>query len=150
LVWLVTAAAQTHKSAPAKKAPARTTAKKSSGTARKSTATKRKSASTRRRTTRGRAVTWRNRQTVPTADRYKEIQNALVTRGYLGAEDANGVWGPNSIDALKRFQTAQNLDATGKINSLSLIALGLGPSHTNTAAATPAPPKPEPQPDPGR
>ncbi len=40
------------------------------------------------------------------------------------------------MEALKRFQAAQNLEVTGKINSLSLIALGLGPKRE--AAAKPA------------
>ena len=31
------------------------------------------------------------------------------------------------VDALKRFQSEQSLEPTGKIDSLSLIALGLGP-----------------------
>jgi ABC-type uncharacterized transport system involved in gliding motility auxiliary subunit len=75
------------------------------------------------------AVTWRNRQLQPTQDRYKEIQTALVSKGYLQPEQATGTWDQNSSDALKQFQAAQNLDTSGKINSLSLIALGLGPKH---------------------
>jgi peptidoglycan hydrolase-like protein with peptidoglycan-binding domain len=79
-------------------------------------------------------TTWRTRQTAPTADRYREIQEALVTRGYLSAEDATGAWGPSSTEALKRFQGEQTLDSTGKIDSLSLIALGLGPRHDSAVA----------------
>lgn len=74
-------------------------------------------------------TTWRTRQTVPTPDRYREIQKALAARGYLSSEDANGTWGPSSAEALKRFQAEQTLESTGKIDSLSLIALGLGPKH---------------------
>lgn len=85
------------------------------------------SASTRKKTPAKPAVTWRNRQLQPTQNRYKEIQQALVTKGYLQPEQATGAWNQNSTDALKQFQAAQNLDASGKINSLSLIALGLGP-----------------------
>jgi peptidoglycan hydrolase-like protein with peptidoglycan-binding domain len=87
-------------------------------------------------------VTWRNRQTAPTQERYKEIQDALAAKGYLKPEDANGVWGPGSADALKKFQAEQNIEASGKINSLSLIALGLGPRRD----ATPAPKPPDPPP----
>jgi Putative peptidoglycan binding domain len=72
---------------------------------------------------------WRNRQSAPTADRYREIQDALVARGYLSLADANGTWGTSSTEALKKFQAEQTLDSTGKINSLSLIALGLGPKY---------------------
>jgi hypothetical protein len=91
-------------------------------------------------------VTWRNRQLAPTPQRYKEIQDALAAKGYLNPEDASGTWNQASMDALKKFQAGQNLDSTGKINSLSLIALGLGPKR-ETAAPKPAaeiPPAPPP------
>jgi len=74
-------------------------------------------------------TSWRNRQAAPTSDRYREIQQALAARGYLSMEDANGAWGSASMDALKKFQADQALETTGKIDSLSLIALGLGPRH---------------------
>ena len=74
-------------------------------------------------------TTWRTRQTAPTADRYKEIQDALVSKGYLSSGEANGTWGTASAEALKKFQAEQTLETTGKIDSLSLIALGLGPKH---------------------
>ena len=53
-------------------------------------------------------------------------------------EEASGVWDQNSSNALKRFQSEQKLQGTGKIDSLSLIALGLGPKH-DSAEATPPP-----------
>ncbi|MEQ1945918.1 MAG: peptidoglycan-binding domain-containing protein [Bryobacteraceae bacterium] len=65
-------------------------------------------------------------QMQPGQERYKEIQQALLDRGYFRGQ-ADGLWGSDSADALKRFQLDQNLDADGKISSLSLIALGLGP-----------------------
>lgn len=61
----------------------------------------------------------------PTSERYTEIEVALVSRGYL--EQANGVWGPDSIAALKKFQADQEIPADGKLGALSLTALGLGP-----------------------
>lgn len=67
-------------------------------------------------------------QTAPTPDRYKEIQEALAKKGYLHSE-ANGVWNQESADALRRFQQDQNLQASGKLDSLSIIALGLGPKY---------------------
>jgi Putative peptidoglycan binding domain len=85
------------------------------------------------------AATWRNRQLAPSADRYREIQQALVSKGYLQAEQATGTWDQNSMDALKRFQIEQNLEPSGKINSLSLIALGLGPKHDALPAQIAAP-----------
>ena len=65
----------------------------------------------------------------PTPERYKEIQDALVAKGYLRPEDTGNGWNQTSVDALRRFQAEQNIESTGKINSLSLIALGLGPKH---------------------
>jgi len=92
-------------------------------------------------------VTWRNRQLAPTPQRYKEIQEALAAKGYLKPEDANGAWNQASVDALKKFQAGQNLDSTGKINSLSLIALGLGPKRETAAPKPPAESPPAPSPD---
>ena len=92
-------------------------------------------------------VTWRNRQLAPTPQRYKEIQDALAAKGYLKPEDATGTWTPASVDALKKFQAGQNLDSTGKINSLSLIALGLGPKRETAAPKPPAESPPAPPPD---
>jgi Putative peptidoglycan binding domain len=71
---------------------------------------------------------WRPGQTAPTPERYKEIQEALAKKGYLHGE-ASGVWNPDSADALRRFQQDQNLQASGKLDSLSIIALGLGPKY---------------------
>jgi peptidoglycan hydrolase-like protein with peptidoglycan-binding domain len=64
----------------------------------------------------------------PSVERYKEIQQALASRGYFQGEP-DGNWGAASIAGLKRFQHDQNLVEDGKIGSLSLIALGLGPKR---------------------
>jgi hypothetical protein len=101
-------------------------------------------ASRRGRKSSVKSTTWRNRQTSPTPERYKEIQEALAAKGYLKQEDATGAWNGASIEALKRFQAEQKLDANGKINALSLIALGLGPKH-ETAALKPPAQAPAPQ-----
>jgi peptidoglycan hydrolase-like protein with peptidoglycan-binding domain len=92
-------------------------------------------------------------QQQPSADRYKEIQQALADKGYFqGAVD--GVWSAGSVDALKRFQKDQNLDADGKMGALSLMALGLGPKRGVTSAQTakgggePVDPPPVAQPEP--
>jgi peptidoglycan hydrolase-like protein with peptidoglycan-binding domain len=90
-------------------------------------------------TTKKAATTWRNRQLSPTPERYKEIQQALAAKGYLNPDDANGSWNQASVDGLKKFQMAQNLDPSGKINSLSLIALGLGPKHEGAPVKAEAP-----------
>jgi peptidoglycan hydrolase-like protein with peptidoglycan-binding domain len=124
-----------HKSASGKTATGRTTTGK---TASGKTA-KGKAVAKTARTTR------RSYQQSPTPERYKEIQQALATKGYFQGEP-NGEWGPDSQAALKRFQTEQNLTSDGKLSSMSLIALGLGPkrfsaqSHSQPA---PEPAKPE-------
>jgi peptidoglycan hydrolase-like protein with peptidoglycan-binding domain len=97
-----------------------------------STSSKSKSGKSKRTAVVRRAV-----QQQPTAERYKEIQEALAAKGYFHGT-ADGSWGADSVDALKRFQREQNLEEDGKIGSLSLIALGLGPKR----AASPAPEKP--------
>ena len=67
-----------------------------------------------------------------------EIQQALIEKHYLNGP-ATGVWGPESVDALKHFQQDQTLEPTGKLNSLSLIALGLGPKRESAPVVAPAP-----------
>ncbi len=76
-------------------------------------------------------------QQQPTPDRYKEIQQALADKGYFSGSP-DGVWSATSSDALKRFQHDQNLNEDGKVDSLSLIALGLGPKHAPTNVELPA------------
>ncbi|HEY7387822.1 MAG TPA: peptidoglycan-binding protein [Bryobacteraceae bacterium] len=85
-------------------------------------------------------------QAAPSPERYKEIQEALVTKGYLPPDRATGQWNDASVDALKRFQADQKIDSNGRINSLSLIALGLGPKHNslqNTSGGISAPQAPQ-------
>jgi peptidoglycan hydrolase-like protein with peptidoglycan-binding domain len=82
------------------------------------------------------------RPVAPTRERYTEIQRALADKGYY-AGPVNGEWGPDSVEALKRFQAEQKLAADGKLGALSLIALGLGP-HRDTVADLAARPATEP------
>jgi hypothetical protein len=138
-------------SASARKAPAKTPVKTplrkpaAARAAHRAVApqTRGKSAPARGKSKRVTRASWRSRQAAPTPDRYKEIQQALVTKGYLSPEEANGTWGQSSADALKKFQADQNIAGGGKLNSLSLIALGLGPKHDT--AAVPKPPDTHPQ-----
>jgi len=81
----------------------------------------------------------------PTPQRYQEIQQALASRGYYKGE-ANGTWDTESVDALKRFQTDQNLPPDGKLTSLSLIAMGLGPKRAANSSSTPPAPTAAPAP----
>lgn len=129
--------ASTKKPSSTKKSTA--SAKKSTSSSKKRTTSSRRSSSSRsRRTSSSSGQTWRSRQLAPAEDRYREIQQALISKGYLQGE-ATGKWGSDSVTALRHFQEDQSLEPSGKINSLSLIALGLGPKY-DTAAVTAAPP----------
>jgi len=119
--------------AKARSAAAKTPAKSSARTSGKHAKTAAKQGKTKS------TATWRSRQLAPTADRYKEIQSALASKGYLN-QPANGVWDSQSTEALRRFQHDQNLEPTGKLNSLSLIALGLGAKRTAMVTPPPAAP----------
>ena len=73
-------------------------------------------------------------QRVPEPERIREIQQALADRGY--AVEVTGAWDGSSVEALKKFQNDQNiktLSGAGKIDALTLIALGLGPAHERVA-----------------
>ena len=83
---------------------------------------------------------YRGQQT-PTQDRFTQIQQALITRGYLETTPT-GNWDAATVAALKRFQEEQSLPPTGKITSLSLIALGLGPKRNPLIASVSPPPVP--------
>jgi peptidoglycan hydrolase-like protein with peptidoglycan-binding domain len=120
---------------PKAKTASSTTAKKSS------TATKHRSTAKRRAPARA------SYQTHPTPDRYKEIQQSLADKGYFKGE-VDGVWGADSIEALKRFQSDNKLSDDGKLTSLSLIQLGLGPKHESAALHPGTPPQPAASPEP--
>lgn len=138
--------------APKKKAVAKTPAAKTAPrkTPTKSTARryvpKARSTTYARGRTRGRspqpvAARRYHGQQAPTQDRFTEIQQALITRGYLQSTPTGTMDAP-TVDALKRFQEEQNLPPTGKITSLSLIALGLGPKRNPLTANVAAPAEP--------
>lgn len=108
--------------------------------AKKGTRTGRQSAAARRAAARRRALA----QTAPTPERYQQIQQALLAKGY-GPQTPTGVWSPDWASALKRYQQDQKLEPTGKLNSLSLITLGLGPKReANGVTAPPLPHAPQP------
>lgn len=137
--------ATSHKSASVQKKAVKSVQKRTSATSRKTAGSAK--AYTRARTT-ARTKSSRNRraarsaparnygQTTPTPDRYREIQQALIERGYLKGE-ASGKWDAESVDAMRRFQQDQNIETSGQLDSLSLIALGLGPRRTAGAQARP-------------
>jgi len=78
----------------------------------------------------------------PTPDRIMEIQSALARENAYDGEP-NGKWDPLTIEAMKKFQSENGLDPTGKIDALTLQKLGLGSEVAGKGAPTP-PTGPEP------
>jgi hypothetical protein len=129
--------------AASKSKAAKSTAKSTARVGSSKVATKGKSATGKSSASKGRRTPIGPRrppaQQQPTPDRFREIQQALADKGYFkGPVDGN--WGPESTEALKRFQQEQNLDPDGKLSALSLIALGLGPRHGTASAEAAKPP----------
>lgn len=74
------------------------------------------------------------RQLQPEPQRIRDIQEALARRGY--AVEPTGVWDAATVEALKKFQEdheIKNLSGRGRLDPLTLTALGLGPAHTRPA-----------------
>lgn len=86
-----------------------------------SSASTRKKSAKKKRTTAHRQPT----QMAPKPERVTDIQSALARSGYYKG-DATGKFDPDTVDALQRFQSANGLDTTGKLDALTLQKLGLG------------------------
>jgi peptidoglycan hydrolase-like protein with peptidoglycan-binding domain len=92
-------------------------------------------------------------QKAPTADRISEIQSALGRDGYYQG-DPNGKWDANTIAAMEKFQSANGIDANGKLDAPTLQKLGLGSEIAGVSApkpivppsTNPVPPSNSPQP----
>jgi peptidoglycan hydrolase-like protein with peptidoglycan-binding domain len=86
----------------------------------------------------------------PTPERISEIQSALGSRGYYQG-DPNGLWDSNTVDAMQKFQSANGIDPTGKLDAPTLQKLGLGSDIAGVSApksvvpppASPAPAGPD-------
>jgi len=72
----------------------------------------------------------------PARDRTEEIQSALERGGYYPG-NPNGRWDGGTQEALRRFQTANGLPPTGKLDALSLQKLGLGSDVAGLSAPQP-------------
>jgi Putative peptidoglycan binding domain len=64
-------------------------------------------------------------QKAPTADRISEIQSALARSGYYKG-DPTSKWDADTVAALEKFQSANGLEPSGKLDAPSLQKLGLG------------------------
>ena len=116
---------------PSKGKTVKTSSKKSSGSTTSSTTKKKSSAKTKKPAA-------PPRQTQPTSDRYREIQEALIAKGFLEGP-ATGQWDEKTVEAFKQFERSQNLTDDGKLDSLALIALGLGPKRPESPTQTELP-----------
>jgi peptidoglycan hydrolase-like protein with peptidoglycan-binding domain len=107
---------------------------KSNGSSTHSTSSKsgKKSAKKLRRTKRVKG------QAAPTADRISDIQEALAKRGAFDGTPT-GKWDDSTVDAMRKFQTANHLNPTGKLDAPTLQKLGLGSETAGVAAPTPPP-----------
>src|ERR1700677_3349336 len=75
-------------------------------------------------------------QKAPTASRISEIQSALSRGGYFEGEP-NGKWDSTTIAAMQKFQSANGLNSSGKIDATTLQKLGLGSSTAGVDAPKP-------------
>jgi peptidoglycan hydrolase-like protein with peptidoglycan-binding domain len=58
----------------------------------------------------------------------RQVQQTLMNRGFH-AGPVDGVLGAPAREALKRYQQAENLEATGELNPQTLAALGIDPQR---------------------
>lgn len=64
----------------------------------------------------------------------RQVQQKLKDQGFdVGQVD--GIWGPQTAEALKDFQNQQGLEATGDLSQSTLIALGIGMDGGDATAA---------------
>jgi hypothetical protein len=75
-------------------------------------------------------------QKAPTPERISEIQSALARGGYY-QNDPNGKWDGDTVGALQKFQSANGLEPTGKLDALSLQKMGLGSEIAGVSAPRP-------------
>ena len=83
----------------------------------------------------------RRGQQRPTAERIREIQQALLRAGYLEGKPT-GRWDAKTRAAMRRLQEENGLPVTGKLDARSLVKLGLGSETAGVAAPHPLPPEP--------
>jgi hypothetical protein len=62
-------------------------------------------------------------------DQVKQIQQALGTK-------RDGIWGPNTASALRKFQEKHNIQASGELNQQTLSQLGVNWSGNNQPQTT--------------
>jgi peptidoglycan hydrolase-like protein with peptidoglycan-binding domain len=78
-------------------------------------------------------------QKAPMPDRISEIQSSLARGGYYQGQP-NGKWDSNTVAALQKFQSANGIEANGKLDAPTLQKLGLGSDIAGVSAPKPVPP----------
>lgn len=139
----------TAKGKPVAKGPAQSSSRSSSGknagslkgpagSVSRSSAKGSTRAATRPQAKRAQKTVYKQQQ--PEPERIRDIQQALSDHGY--PLEVNGAWDASTVEALKKFQTDQkieNLSGKGKLDSMTLIALGLGPKREPPSGLTEEP-----------
>lgn len=123
----------THPKKAAHKAPSQASAAhstKPSAAGKSAKSTGRKSSKRRNKRVRGQAA--------PTADRISEIQEALAQKGAFSGTPS-GKWDDSTVEAMKKFQSSNGLNATGRLDAPTLQKLGLGSMTAGVAAPIPPP-----------
>ena len=123
------AALQTAKYSPA--TPSTTGSTTSSSTTSKATS---KHSSSKKKSSKSKHVKREPTQMAPTSDRISEIQGALGRGGYYTTDNPSGKWDADTVSAVQKFQSANGLDATGKLDALTLQKLGLGSDVAGVSA----------------
>lgn len=77
-------------------------------------------------------------QAAPTPERINEIQDALAKKGMFSGEPT-GKWDDSTVDAMRKFQSGNHLNPTGKMDAPTLQKLGFGSETAGVAAPTPPP-----------
>ena len=78
-------------------------------------------------------------QKVPGPDRISEIQSALTRGGYYQG-DPTGKLDSGTVASIQKFQSANGLDSTGKLDAPTLQKLGLGSDIAGVGAPKPVVP----------
>ncbi len=141
---LISSAAPLFSAPPQKASPVASKPHASNEKSAKAAAPRKKSSGKKTSSRRGRYHRARGPK-APTAERIREIQAALARAGAYNQEP-NGKWDAASIEALKRYQTANGLKPAGKFDAPTLQKLGLGSEIAGRAA--PRPPEQSPAPPP--
>src|SRR5271154_1664695 len=131
LIFAATCAAQPANASALVREPQQSAAPTTSTTHKSSTTSSKKKKSSHRRSSKREPF-----QKAPTPDRISEIQTALSRGGYFEGSP-NGKWDSNTISAMQKFQSANGLNSSGKIDATTLQKLGLGSSTAGVDAPKP-------------